>query len=113
MQAGLSIAAPDSFDDALQGAGFAAVWRGQLWSAVVLPSRAYRKRCAVGRSARPCLTSHHQNLVSAADPGGLAMYVTVMAVFLGSVALACLRDDAMDIHEAHRADDSEQLDSAG
>ena len=54
-----------------------------------------------------------ENLVSAADPGGLATYLTLMAVFLGSVALARLRDDAMNIHEAHRADDSEQLDGAG
>ena len=35
-----------------------------------------------------------ENLVSAADPGCLAMYVTLMAVFLGSVALAHLPDDA-------------------
>jgi hypothetical protein len=54
-----------------------------------------------------------ENLISAADPGGLAIYVIVMAVFLGSVALARLRDDAMNIHEAHRADDIEQPDGAG
>ena len=37
-----------------------------------------------------------ENLVSAADPGGLAMYVAMMTAFLGSVALARLRDDAME-----------------
>jgi hypothetical protein len=46
-----------------------------------------------------------ENLISAADPGGLAMYLAVMAVFLGIVALARLRDDALKIHEArHGAD---------
>jgi hypothetical protein len=54
-----------------------------------------------------------ENLVSAADPGGLVMYVTVMAVFLGSVALARFRDDAMDIHEGNRPVSSEQPDRAG
>jgi hypothetical protein len=54
-----------------------------------------------------------ENLVSAADPGGLVMYVTVMAVFLGSVALARFRDDAMDIHEGNRPESSEQPDRAG
>jgi hypothetical protein len=49
-----------------------------------------------------------ENLVSAADPGGLAIYVAVMAVFLGSVALARLRDDVMEIHAArHGSDDVE------
>jgi hypothetical protein len=37
-----------------------------------------------------------ESLVSAADPGGLAMYVAVMVGFLGGVALARLRDDAME-----------------
>jgi hypothetical protein len=37
-----------------------------------------------------------ENLVSAADPGGLAMYAMVMVAFLGSVALARIRDDAME-----------------
>jgi hypothetical protein len=37
-----------------------------------------------------------EGLVSAADLGGLATYVAVMAAFLGSVALARLRDDAME-----------------
>jgi hypothetical protein len=46
-----------------------------------------------------------ENLVSAADPSGLAMYVAVMAVFLGSVALARLRDDVMDSQQ--HADDDE------
>jgi hypothetical protein len=47
-----------------------------------------------------------ENLVSAVDIGGLATYVVVMAVFLGSVALARLRDDAMDVQKArHRVDD--------
>jgi hypothetical protein len=46
-----------------------------------------------------------ENLISAADPGGLAMYLAVMAVFLGIVALARLRDDPLKIHEArHGAD---------
>jgi hypothetical protein len=40
------------------------------------------------------------NLVSAADPGGLATYAAVMAVFLGSVALARLRDDALERSQA-------------
>jgi hypothetical protein len=37
-----------------------------------------------------------ESLVTAADPGGLVAYVAVMAAFLGSVALARLRDDAME-----------------
>ena len=37
-----------------------------------------------------------ENLVLAADPGGLVTYVAVMAAFLGSVALARIRDDAME-----------------
>jgi hypothetical protein len=37
-----------------------------------------------------------ESLVSAADTGGLVMYVAVMAAFLGSVALARLRDDAVE-----------------
>jgi hypothetical protein len=45
------------------------------------------------------------SLVSAADPGGLAMYVAIMAVFLGSVALARVRDDAVDRHEARKGVD--------
>jgi len=45
------------------------------------------------------------SLVSAADPGGLAVYVAIMAVFLGSVALARVRDDAVDRHEARKGVD--------
>jgi hypothetical protein len=40
-----------------------------------------------------------ENLVSAADPDGLVIYVAVMAVFLGSVALARIRDDVMEIRK--------------
>jgi hypothetical protein len=36
-----------------------------------------------------------ESLVSATDPGGLAMYVAMMTAFLGSVALARLREDVM------------------
>ena len=49
-----------------------------------------------------------ENLVSAADASGLVVYVTVMAVFLGGVALARVRDDAMDIHEGNRPESSER-----
>jgi hypothetical protein len=46
-----------------------------------------------------------ENLVSGTDIGGLATYAILMAIFLGSVALARLRDDAMAVHKArHRFD---------
>jgi hypothetical protein len=43
-----------------------------------------------------------KHLVAAADPAGLAIYVAVMAFFLGSVAVARLRDDAVKAHKAKR-----------
>jgi hypothetical protein len=49
-----------------------------------------------------------ENLVSSADMGGLAVYATVMAGLLGSVALARLRDDAIDIRTAKRRVDSDR-----
>jgi hypothetical protein len=42
------------------------------------------------------------NLVAAADPVGLAIYLAVMGFFLGSVALARVRDDAVSAHKAER-----------
>jgi hypothetical protein len=49
-----------------------------------------------------------ENLVSSADMGGLAVYATVMAGLLGSVGLARLRDDAIDIRTAKRRVDSDR-----
>ena len=49
-----------------------------------------------------------ENLVSSADMGGLAVYATLMAGLLGSVALARLRDDAIDIRTAKRRVDSDR-----
>jgi hypothetical protein len=43
-----------------------------------------------------------KHLVAAADPAGLAIYVAVMAFFLGSVAVARFRDDAVKAHKAKR-----------
>jgi hypothetical protein len=43
-----------------------------------------------------------ENLVFAADPGGLAMYVVVIVAFLGSVAFARLRDDAVERAQRRR-----------
>jgi hypothetical protein len=114
---GYQSAAPGSLEDTgCNAPGFDAVRRGQLWSAMGLADRADIRNDARSErtAARPLPDMDIiENLVSAADPGGLAMYVIVMAVFLGSVALARLRDDAMNIHEAHGADDSEQPDGAG
>jgi hypothetical protein len=46
-----------------------------------------------------------ENLISVADPGGLAIYLAVMVVFLGSVAVARLRDDAIEIQQAKQGVD--------
>jgi hypothetical protein len=109
-------AAPGSLEDTgCNAPGFDAVRRGQ-WSAMGLADRADIRNDARSEqtAARPLPDMDIiENLVSAADPGGLAMYVTVMAVFLGSVALARFRDDAMDIHEGNRPESSEQPDRAG
>ena len=43
-----------------------------------------------------------KNLVTAANPTGLAIYVAVMAFFLGAIALARLRDDAVAARKARR-----------
>lgn len=42
------------------------------------------------------------NLVAAADPTGLAVYATVMALFLRSVSFARLRDEAIAAHKSRR-----------
>jgi hypothetical protein len=43
-----------------------------------------------------------KNLVTAANPAGLAIYVAVMAFFLGTIAFARLRDDAVAARKARR-----------
>jgi len=43
-----------------------------------------------------------KNLVTAADPAGLAIYVAAMAFFLGTIAFARLRDDAVAARKARR-----------
>jgi hypothetical protein len=43
-----------------------------------------------------------KNLVTAADPTGLAIYVAVVVFFLGTVALARFRDEAISARKARR-----------
>jgi hypothetical protein len=43
-----------------------------------------------------------KNLVTAADPAGIAIYVAAMAVFLGTFAFARLRDDVVAARKARR-----------
>jgi hypothetical protein len=43
-----------------------------------------------------------KNLVTAADPVGLAIYAAAMVFFLGVIAFARLRDDALAARKATR-----------
>jgi hypothetical protein len=43
-----------------------------------------------------------ENLLSAADPAGVALYTTVMAFLLGTVAFARLWDDLVSARKARR-----------
>jgi hypothetical protein len=46
-----------------------------------------------------------KNLIAGADPLGLAIYLGVMVFFLGTIALARLRDEVMASRKARRWDD--------
>jgi hypothetical protein len=43
-----------------------------------------------------------KNIVATVDPVGIAIYVTVMAFFLGTVAFGRLRDDDVAARKARR-----------